>query len=394
MGTYTLIIILTTLVILSYLFDLLSRKTRFPSVLLLLFLGIGIRQIVEIFRLPALNYLNILPTLGTIGIILIILEGALELKYDKRKNKLIRNSFFSALIILLVNTGVIALIIQLITKESIHLSILNAIPFSVISSSIAIPSTVNLDTLRREFVVYESTFSDVLGILIFNFFLLNDTITFGSVMFLTFNALLITLASVIFCLFLIYIIGRIKHRVKFFLILAIIVLVYSVGRVFHLPSLLIVFAFGLFMNNADQIKSQKFRKNFMYPNYKSDLERFYDISAESAFLIRTFFFVIFGFIISLKEFDNRETIVWGIMFLMAIYFTRAVYLLIMERKSLFPELFITPRGLITILMYLSLAENQKIPGITTGLLFVVILGSNILMSLGLITAKRAHRHLS
>ena len=42
MSTYTTLVILCGLVIFSYLFDLFAKRTRFPSVVLLMLLGIGI----------------------------------------------------------------------------------------------------------------------------------------------------------------------------------------------------------------------------------------------------------------------------------------------------------------------------------------------------------------
>jgi hypothetical protein len=83
MLTYTLLIILSSLVIFSYLFDMIARKTKLPSVLLLLVLGIIIRLAVDYFHIPTFNFLNILPALGSVGLILIVLEGSLELKYER-----------------------------------------------------------------------------------------------------------------------------------------------------------------------------------------------------------------------------------------------------------------------------------------------------------------------
>jgi len=45
----------------------------------------------------------------------------------------------------------------------------SAIPLAIISSAVAIPSAAGLLKQDREFVVYESTFSDILGIMIFNY---------------------------------------------------------------------------------------------------------------------------------------------------------------------------------------------------------------------------------
>jgi hypothetical protein len=387
MLTYTLLIILSSLVIFSYLFDMISRRTKLPSVLLLLLLGILIRLTVDYFHFPKVNFLNILPALGSVGLILIVLEGSLELKYDMKKNKIILKSFLSAFFILLATTAAIAYIFRLANSAGWSQCILNAIPYSIISSAIAIPSVANLTSKKKEFVVYESSFSDILGIIVFNFFLYNEIINFSSFAILAWDTILIILVSAIFCLLLLYIIGRIKHQVKFFLILSIIVLVYGAGRILHLPSLIIVLAFGLFLSNADQIRTRIFQKHFMYKDYHDDLNQLYRMSAESAFLIRTFFFIIFGFIIELGMLNDIYTLRIGLYILVVVYIIRGIYLKFIGKIPLLPELFISPRGLISILLFISIPGKFLIPEANTGLLFMVVLSSSLIMSFGLLSMK-------
>lgn len=380
--------ILSSLVIFSYLFDILAGKTKLPSVLLLLFLGIGLRQLVAYFGLPIFNFLTILPALGAMGLILIVFEGALELKYDKEKNSLIKRSFFSSLIILLTTTLAIALIIQQFTGYSFHLCFANAIPFSIISSSIAIPSASGLSKAKKEFVIYESSFSDIFGIILFNFVINNKKFTVGSFAHLGWEIFLIALLAVISCVFLLYLMGRIGHHVKFFLIIAILVLIYALGQHFHLSSLIIVLGFGLFLNNADEIKIPFFQKYFYYSHLPKDLIQLFQLSAESAFIIRTFFFVIFGFTMNINELQNLTIIEYGICIVFAIYVIRFIYLKFFVKTNFFPEVLITPRGLISILLYYHLPVHLKIPGVETGLLFLVILTTSLIMSLGLMAYKK------
>ncbi len=180
MTTYTTLIILSGLVIFSYLFDLVASKTKLPSVLLLLLLGIGLRLLVDNLHLQTFNFLRILPTLGTVGLILIVFEGSLELKYDQEKNKIIKGAFFSAFFILLATIACITFIIYQVTGRELYLCLVNAVPFSVISSAIAIPSVAGLGKKSREFIIYESSFSDILGIIIFNFAVSNPHISASS----------------------------------------------------------------------------------------------------------------------------------------------------------------------------------------------------------------------
>jgi hypothetical protein len=388
MGTYSVLIILSSLVIFSYAFDMIARRTKFPSVLLLLASGIGIRMLVDYFRLPTYNFLEILPTIGTVGLILIVLEGALELKYDRKKYKLILHSFLSALIILLATTAAIALMFHYFTDSTAYSCIINAIPYSIISSAIAIPSISSLTVAKKEFIVYESSLSDIVGILLFTFLLNNPVISMPAIYTLTLNTILITAVSVIFSLLLLYIIGRIKHQVKFFLIIAIIILVYSAGSLLQLPSLVLVLAFGLFLNNAEQIQLKFFRDHFLYPTFNLDLQQLFRLSAESAFLVRTFFFIIFGFIINFTLLNDMEVIKFGSIIILLIYMIRAIYLRIMGRTHLLPELFISPRGLISILLFISIPQEVRIPGVNTGLLFMVILLTSLIMSFGLMAMRK------
>ena len=342
MTTYNILILLSGLVIFSYLFDMIAKKTKLPSVLLLLILGIGMKQIVTYFGFQTFDFLKILPTLGTVGLILIVFEGALELKFDEEKNKLIKKTFLSAMVILLLTTAAITVILYQLTGNSLQLCFVNSIPFSVISSAIAIPSVRNIDKNQREFVIYESSFSDICAIILFNFAISNESYGFTAFASLSLELILIVVFASIACLSLLYIIGKITHHVKFFLIISILVLVYAIGQSFHLSALIIVLAFGLFLNNAEEIQIPFFKKYFMYPNLSKDLVQLHQLSAESAFIIRTFFFVIFGFTIVITEFQNMNLLKYAFLILLAIYFIRIIYLKLIAKVPLSPLAFITP----------------------------------------------------
>ncbi|KRT14716.1 sodium:proton antiporter [Pedobacter ginsenosidimutans] len=388
MTTYTILIILSGLVIFSYLFDLVASKTKVPSVLLLLLLGIGLRLLVDNLKIHTFNFLSILPTLGTVGLILIVFEGSLELKYDRNKNKIIRSAFFSALSILIGTIVVITGIIYQITHHDLYTCIANAIPFSVISSAIAIPSAAALNNTDKEFVIYESSFSDILGIIIFNFAITNHSINTSAFIGLGLSTFLILLLSAIACVVLLYVMGRLVHHIKFFLIIAILILVYAIGQSYHLSSLVLILSTGLFLNNADTIENAWFRSVFLYKNLTADLSQLYQLSAESAFILRTFFFVIFGFTMNIGDLNNKIVLANGLFILISIYIIRVVFLKIFKKENLSPILYIAPRGLISILLYFNLPASLKIPEVGTPFLFLVVLGSSIVMTLGITLSKR------
>lgn len=387
MLTYGILILLSGLVIFSYLFDMIAKRTKFPSVLLLLILGIAIKQIVLYFDIQTFNFLVILPALGAVGLILIVFEGASDLKYERNKNKLIKQAFFSALFILLLTTLAITFILHELTDSSYYLSFINAIPFSVVSSSIAIPSVAGIHEQKREFIIYESSFSDILGIVLFNFAIGNHSYNFSAFSGLTVELLMIIIVAILSCLILLYLMGKINHHIKFFLIISILILVYAIGEIFHLSALIIVLAFGLFLNNANEIRFSLFRKYFIYPNLSKDLVQLNQLSAESAFLIRTFFFVIFGFTIVIADFSNLVLLKYAFFILLAIYLIRLIYLKLFAKNYFLPEFTISPRGLISILLFYSLPQELRIAKIETGILFLIILGTSLVMSLGILSSK-------
>ena len=387
MTTYTILIILSGLVIFSYLFDLVASKTKIPSVLLLLLLGISLRFLVDYLKIQTFNFLSILPTLGTVGLILIVFEGSLELKYEREKNKVIKTAFLSALTILLGTITIITLIIYQITHKDLYTCIANAIPFSVISSAIAIPSAAALGKQDREFVIYESSFSDILAIIIFNFAIANHSITTSAFIGLGLSTFLIILLSAIACVVLLYIMGRLVHHIKFFLIISILILVYAIGQSYHLSSLVLILSTGLFLNNADTIQNAWFRGVFIYKNLTADLSQLYQLSAESAFILRTFFFVIFGFTMNLNELNDKPVLANGFFILVTIYAMRFVFLRFFKNGTITPILYIAPRGLISILLYFNLPASLKIPEVGPSFLFLVVLGTSIIMTLGITLTK-------
>jgi len=388
LNTYGILLILSGLVIFSYLFEMVARRTRFPSVLLLLFSGIGLHYLAEFFNWNFIGLFTVLPILGSLGIILIVLEGALDLKFERSKIAMILKALVISTVTIVISSRLIAHLFEYVTKQPWDVCLVNAVPFSIVSSAIAIPSVARLAKVKKEFIIYESTFSDILGVITFNFVLSNKVITAVSFVPLARDVALIVIISILFCLVLLYLLRRINHHVKFFLIISILIFVYAAGEIFHLSSLVIILAFGLFLNNCENIKYHKFRKWFLYDNIRTDLQQMHHLSAESAFIVRTFFFLLFGFSVSINSILNLKVLVLGVLILAFIYFVRTVLIGVIAPKNLLPEIFISPRGLISILLFFSIPESLKIPNMESGLLFFVILASGLFMTFGLLYFKK------
>lgn len=388
MSTYTTLVILCGLVIFSYLFDLFAKRTRFPSVVLLLGLGIGLSLLTRYLGFELQDTSRLLAVLGNVGLILIVLEGALEIHFDKGKVSMLKRAFMSALFVLLGTALLIAVLLKLVSSEGWYVCILNALPFAVISSSIAIPSVANMRKVDREFVIYESSLSDILGIVVFDFVLFNDTVTSKSILGLGVDMGAIALISVVFCLGLLWLMGKLKHHIKFFLIMSVLVMVYALAKQFHLSSLIIVLAFGLLLNNADRLHHPVFSRIFHYPKMGADLDQMKTLTAESAFLIRTFFFLLFGFSINLVELSQLPVLALGAFMIAAIYFARIGIMAIVAKEERPNVQLIAPRGLISILLFFSIPTVHAHPLVGNGVLFTVIIVTSVLMSYGLVRAKK------
>lgn len=388
MSTYQILTLLCGLVIFSYLFDIFSRKTKVPAVLLLLATGVVLRLVADAFQIRGIDFSQVLPLLGTIGLILIVLEGALELHYTPEKKKVILRSLGAAFFLLVGSSVAIGGLFFYVTGAPFKVCLLNAIPYSTISSAIAIPSVANLVNHKKEFIVYESTFSDILGIMFFNFLLANEKINFSAFLGLTLETMLVLVLAAAFCLALLYLLRRIGHHIKFFLIIALLVLIYAVGKQYHLSTLIIILAFGLFLNNTQLFEFEGFKKMFYYESFENDLKQLHQLTAESAFLIRTFFFIVFGFTMELSGLANLPIVANGLAAVGIIYLLRWAYLRFVAKVELTPELFVTPRGLISILLFFGLPESAKLIGIDSSLLLFTILATGLVMTFGLLRVKK------
>ena len=71
------------------------------------------------------------------------------------------------------NRSDISFIINQFYHEDPIISLVYAVPLSIVSSAIVIPSVGSLMPEKKEFMIYEGTFSDILGIMFFYFLVEN-----------------------------------------------------------------------------------------------------------------------------------------------------------------------------------------------------------------------------
>ena len=382
-----IIITFCILLLIAYFFDLTAAKTKIPAVIFLLLLGWLVRQLAAFSNIHLPDFSLVLPVLGTIGLILIVLEGSLELEMNKSKIPLIRKSFLGALFPMIILAFVLGFMFHYFELSSFKDSLTNAIPFCVISSAIAIPSVRSLTSFNKEFVIYESSLSDILGVLFFNFIALNsifDTTSFGN-----FGLQLIAMIGVSFVatLGLSFLLNKIEHHIKFVPIILLVILIYAVSKIYHLPALIFILVFGLFLGNLDELRRVKWIKQFNPEKLNLEVKKFKELTIEAAFIVRSLFFLLFGYLIETSELLNTETLIWASGIVVAIVFIRIIQLKL-SKLPLKPLMFIAPRGLITILLFLSIEPVQKLMLVNKALIIQVIVLTALLMMVGLMITKK------
>lgn len=381
------IISICVLLLISYFFDITTNYTKIPSVILLLAVGWVVQQVSGLFNYSIPDLFPILPLLGTIGLILIVLEGALELELNKSKMQIVKKSSLMALAPLVIMAICIALYLHLEWGFNFKESLINAVPFAVISSAIAIPSAINLSSYKREFVTYESSFSDIFGVVLFNFATFGTVITFGGGFQFIWQVLLMIVISVIASLLLALLLGKINHHIKYGHIIIICILIYEIAKIYSMPSLIFILLFGLILGNIDEFRNFKLFKNIKFTKLNREVYHFKEVVIEATFFIRSLFFLVFGYVMDTKEIFNTDYLVWSVSFVVIIFALRYAFLklLKLDVKSF---LFIAPRGLVTILLFLSITTEQLLPIFNLTVVLQVILLTVLIMMLGLMFTKK------
>ena len=383
----TVIIAISVLLLFAYVFDISASSTRIPSVILLLITGWALRQGLDFFYIELPDLTPVLPLLGTVGLILIVLEGSLELELTRSSLPFVAKSFVLAFGPMLLLSFAAAYFFQSLMLVSFKSALLNAIPLAVISSAIAIPSTQSLRPKNRAFIAYESSLSDIFGVIFFNFVLRNNAIDGPALKAFSVEVLIVLGISFFMTLGLSFLLSKIRHHVKFAPIILIIVLIYAIAKIYHLPALLFILLFGLFIGNLENLSKFKIIERMQPEILRKEAQKFKELTIEISFLIRSLFFLLFGYLINTTELLNPNTIIHALQITGAILALRLVFLVVF-RLSVIPLMFIAPRGLITILLFLSIPANRAIPVMNNSLVIQVIVLTTLTMMLGTLFKSR------
>ena len=186
----------------------------------------------------------------------------------------------------------------------------------------------------------------------------------------------------------IMIITKTTLNVKFFLVFALLIILYEGGKMLALPSLLIILVFGLLMNNWHLVRVRRILNFFPKEKVEETTRLLHSLTAESSFLIRTFFFIMFGFSIDVKLIASQEVILIGSVIVLILFIARFLYLRFFLKESVYPEVVFIPRGLVTVLLFYKIPSTFQLKNFNYGILFFVILVSSLIMMFGMIFYKK------
>lgn len=172
-----------------------------------------------------------------------------------------------------------------------------------------------------------------------------------------------------------------------------VILIYIVSKHYHLPSLLFILLFGVFLGNLDELRQNKWIAKLKPDDLNKEVHKFKEIATEAAFVIRTFFFLVFGYLIETAELLNTDTLIWAVAVVTVILATRAIQLKI-SGLALFPLLFVAPRGLISILLFLSISQTDKIDMVNNSLIIQIIILMALVMMGGMMGVKKSKESTS
>ncbi|MEQ8423708.1 MAG: cation:proton antiporter, partial [Cyclobacteriaceae bacterium] len=293
--------------------------------------------------------------------------------------------FFIALFALFGSAISIAWLLNYYLKFDYYSAFVYAIPLSILSSAIIIPSVSQLTEKKKEFLIYESTFSDILGIMIFYFAIGNSKTTAPTdlIQEVGINVGLTVGLSVLASYLLVLLFQRITENARLFLLISVLIMLYGIGKVFHLSSLIVILVFGLTLSNYKIFFFGKLRSWIDEAILQRINKEFHLVTLESAFVVRTFFFVVFGLTLDLQSLLNLNTAMVSVSVTAAIYLVRFLCLRPFM-KSILPELFVAPRGLITVLLFFAIPPVFIHESFSSGILLYTILITSLVMTFGMI----------
>ena len=393
MSTNLWLILLSSILIISFIFNHIQRKYQISAVILLLLTGVVLQLVVKYFALSIPLPDEALKVFGTLGLLVIVLEAVMDMEVTQNNSKLFIRAMIFASLIVFASIGLISFAFMRSYNITMIQALIYATPLAIVSSAIVIPTVSNLNGQLKDFLVLESVFSDIIGVLAFNFIATVEFTNLSSISMFIADFMLMIVISVVTTIILGIMMSKEKSKNIHVMILAVLILIYAATKVFHLSALLLILIFGISLRNLSRITAHNYGKHllnyFDHNKIKQNIHSMQEFIEELGFIIRSIFFILLGYSINLQSLLSMNVLLNGIMIAIAIYAVRFVFLQwIIPTKEVLVATTMAPRGLITVLLFFQIPESLQYANFNGAITFIVVIISGIIMSGGLIIAHK------
>ena len=384
------------LLVLAFVTNRFSRRTRVPDVIVLLICGIVLGPVLH--WINAARFPELIRGVGTVALILILFAAGLELDLRRALKQFTAGMTLAILSYSLTFAGVAYFCILALGMAKMP-SLLIAAALACMSSSIILPTLDQLD-LRRDLkttLVIEASFGDGLGAIGVGVLLglagggsLSLHSSSGAILgsafaMFIFKFLLAFVVAIASGFLWVRLLPSVSDK-QFWQVLtfAVVLIVYSVTDAIGGSALFAVMVFGATLASLldPQNSMQRFGFEILAPGHSDKIHSFH---SELAFLVRSFFFVLLGAMIQFAGLKKQLLPSLGILavFLiarvLAVLSSRIVWRGASYREMEFGTLLI-PRGLITAVLALEVIQAAPtglayFPSLT----FALILFTNVLI---------------
>jgi cell volume regulation protein A len=384
------------LLVLAFVTNRFSRRTRVPDVIVLLGCGIVLGPVLH--WIHADRFPELIRGVGTVALILILFAAGLELDLRRALKQ-----FTAGMTLALFSYG---LTLASVAWFSMHVlgmarmpALLVAAALACMSSSIILPTLDQLD-LRHDLkttLIIEASFGDGLGAIGVGVLLglagdgsitarkSGGAILGGVFALFLFKFLLAFVVAIIAGFLWVRVLPRVSDK-QFWQVLtfAVVLIVYSITDAIGGSALFAIMVFGATL--ASLLDPQNSMQQFGFEILSAgEGDKIHSFHSELAFLVRSFFFVLLGAMIQFNGLKKQLLPSLGILgvFLVArivaVYASRIVWRGTSYREREFATLLI-PRGLITAVLALEVIQGAPsglayFPSLT----FALILFTNVLV---------------
>jgi len=218
--------------------------------------------------------------------------------------------------------------------------------------------------------------SDIIGVLVFFSLIGSDGSVSGALMSLLGGGFFSLLLSILCAFALMLILLRLDGHIRFVPLLAGLFALYALGKLLHLSPLIMVLFLGLLLNKPELVTRIAPLRNWVSESYPATLSEFKSLVVELTFVVRGVFFVLLGYWADMSDLVSPWAWLAALLVLAVIYVSRYVILRLMTLPvDVGQLLWIAPRGLITVLLFLEAREAFELPGYLNGAVMLVVLGS-------------------